>query len=307
MRPRRVTQTSLDEQKQPTRKRWLRVVCYPAIVVVVLYLVTVVLIGNRLIAPAGHVVTRPESQLLIEDVKFASGTGAKIAGWWIPADDSRGTIILCHGIRGDRLTMFSRADFLQAAGYSILLIDLQAHGESSGANVTAGHKERNDVEAAVAYVRGRTAGPIAIVGWSLGGAATVLAHDLQVDAVVLESVYPTIGQAIYNRVYAKLGWFADVPAKSLMTYFEWRLGVSEDDLRPIDRIGGLNCPVLIMNGDADLHTTATEAERMYAAASEPKKLVLVLGAGHVDLHAFNTKQYEREVLTFLDTHLPLVE
>ena len=42
--------------------------------------------------------------------------------------------------------MVNRARFLHAAGYAVLLIDLQAAGESPGKAVTLGYREANDVK-----------------------------------------------------------------------------------------------------------------------------------------------------------------
>jgi fermentation-respiration switch protein FrsA (DUF1100 family) len=64
--------------------------------------------------------------------------------------------------------MVGRAHFLRRAGYSTLLIDLQATGESPGRRITFGWKERLDVIAAVSYIHQITPGRrIVILGSSL--------------------------------------------------------------------------------------------------------------------------------------------
>jgi alpha/beta superfamily hydrolase len=49
--------------------------------------------------------------------------------------------------------MVDRALFLRDAGYSVLLIDFQATGESPGDVITFGWRERLDVLAAVDFLR----------------------------------------------------------------------------------------------------------------------------------------------------------
>jgi dienelactone hydrolase len=61
---------------------------------------------------------------------------------------------------------------------------------------------------------------IGIVGISMGGAAALLASpQLDVNAMVLEMVYPTINQAITNRLTMRLGNWARV----LTPVLSWQL------------------------------------------------------------------------------------
>lgn len=103
--------------------------------------------------------------------------------------------------------MLSRMRLLNAAGYSVLAIDLAAPGESAAARITFGANESRGVAAAVTYLRQACPGErIGIVGVSLGAASFVLARPRPVvDAVVLESMYPTIEDAIANRLAIRLG------------------------------------------------------------------------------------------------------
>ena len=62
----------------------------------------------------------------------------------------------------------------------------------------------------------------------------------------------------------------------------------------------MRCPVFILSGTRDEHTTADETRALFAQAPEPKRLWLVPGAAHVDLHRFASREYERRVLGFLE-------
>ena len=208
--------------------------------------------------------------------------------------------MLLHGLRASRLSMLDRARMLDRLGYSIVMIDLQAHGESPGKLIAVGHLEKHDARAAVDFARQQHPGePIAVIGVSLGGAAALLASPLGMDALVLESVYPTIDKAIQNRVAAQIGALAPLPTALLMIQLNPRLGVAAAQLRPIDHLSDVDCPVFIVSGDADRHTTAAETKAMFAAAREPKELWLVEGAAHVDLYARDPKRYEERVAGFL--------
>ena len=120
---------------------------------------------------------------------------------------------------------------------------------------------------------------------------------------VLEAVYPTIEEAIADRLRIWLG----PPGPSLAPLLTWRLrpqtGVAAEELRPIDRVGQLHVPLLVLAGEADRHTTLAESRRLLAAAPAPKALWVVPRAPHGDLHASAPAEYERRILAFFGQHL----
>jgi len=257
-------------------------------------------VGGALVASAHRAVGPPPTDFAAKTIEIPSKSGATLAAWHLPLPDSHATVIFLHAIRGDRRSMLSRARLFRDRGYSTLLVDLQAHGESRGEQITVGYLERHDVLAAVNYIR--TESPhhqIAIIGRSLGGAATLLAKP-NVDALVLESVYPTVSEAVHNRIAMRLGPLHHVVAPMLLVQLKPRLGCSYSQLRPIDQINKVHCPVLIASGESDQHTTLEETRRIYNAASKPKKLVIFDGAAHVDLLAYDSQKYESEVMGFID-------
>lgn len=260
-------------------------------------------VAGALVAPAHRVVGPPPSGFPAESLTITSSSGSTLAGWFIPCDNATATIILLHSIRSDRRAMLSRAELLHDAGYATLLIDFQAHGESPGENVTAGHRERLDVLAAAEFARNKNPShKIGVVGWSLGGAAALLASPLQIDALVLESVYPTIAEAVHNRVSMRLGVFGQIFAPALLIQLGPRLGIWPSQLCPIDHIQDAGCPVLLAAGDRDVHTTMAETLRLYQRAIEPKQLVVFENVAHSDLLACDRDKYEM-VVSFLDEHL----
>ena len=141
-----------------------------------------------------------------------------------------------------------------------------------------------------------------MVGRSLGGAASLLASPLNIDALVLESVYPTITEAIHNRVSMRFGVLHHILAPALLVQLQPRLGVSPSQLRPIDHIQDVGCPVLVASGDCDQHTTWAETQRLFGAARKPKQLALFEGAAHTDLLTYDRNKYQT-IIDFLNSHL----
>jgi alpha-beta hydrolase superfamily lysophospholipase len=262
------------------------------------------LFGTWLCAPANRPIAAP-ADAAIEAVSFASGSGSTLHGWLAAPATNCGAVILLHGVRSDRRQLLSRVPFLLRAGYTVLLFDFQAHGESPGQHITYGHLESRDAQAAVAFVRQRFPGrPVGVIGTSLGGAAALLAQPpLDVQALVLESVFPTIVDAVKDRIE----WVWCRPARLLSPLLtcqlKLRLGISPEALRPIDRAAEIPTPKLILHGTKDPRTKFAEAEEMFSRAAEPKEFVPVEGADHEDLHLFLGARYEPLILEFLRKHL----
>jgi fermentation-respiration switch protein FrsA (DUF1100 family) len=251
-------------------------------------------------APAPRRVGPPPADLAARSVEFVDQMGRRMRGWLAPGTGAGG-VVLVHGVRETRHAMLDRARFLHRAGYAVLLFDLPAHGESEGDRVTFGVGEASAVRAAVDLLGGTLPGqPIAALGFSLGGAACLLGPEaLPVDALVLEAVYADIDTAVANRLRV----YGGAAGAWLTPLFIWQLGprwgIDARALRPVDAIAHIRAPLLLIAGAADARATPADAERLFAAAPEPKQLWVVPAAGHVDFHRVAPAEYEERVLRFL--------
>jgi len=256
------------------------------------------MLGHPVQVRIGH----PPDDLNAKPVNFESDSGANVHGWWCPVRNSRGAVLLLPSIRANRLSMVDRARFLHRAGYSVLLIDFQATGETKGDRITFGWKESRDAIAAVNFIRNaEPASRVAIIGSSLGGVATLLATPpLKLDTLILEAVPPTIEIATKNRLDNYLGPLGRFGAPLLLRQLHIRLGISADDLRPIDHMADVGCPVFIMSGEKDRSTRPEDTEVLFSHAQSPKQLWFVPKAGHIDLHKAAGAEYESRVLAFLE-------
>lgn len=265
-------------------------------------------IGYALARPAPALVGVAPADLGAEVVQVPREGGTPLAGWIARGTPNRGAVLLLHPLRGNRAVMVSRARFLCRAGFTVLLVDLPAHGESAGDRITFGARESDAARSAIAYLR--LVAPterIGALGASLGAASLLLGTRVPAanaaDAVVLEALYPTIEEAVADRLRIRLGAFGPPIAPLLTAQLPLQVGVTAAMLRPIDRVGLLRVPLLVIAGEADRHTTLAESRRLFAAAPEPKQLWVVPGAPHGDLHASSPVEYERRVLAFFTEHL----
>jgi fermentation-respiration switch protein FrsA (DUF1100 family) len=282
-----------------------RLVAYPLVGLGVAFGVAVLWAGDFLTKPARSNTGAPPAELDARSLTFPSASGGRLSAWFIPGTSARGAVLLLHPIRSNKLAMLSRAQFLKRQGYSIFLVDLQAHGESEGDRITFGHREAKDVRAAVEKLNELAPGEkMGALGVSLGAVAIVLS-DIQgsLAAVVLESPYATIEESLSNRLQIYFGAVGRLLAPFLLAQLEPRLGVSPSQLRPIERIQVLRSPLLVVHGTEDRHTTFEEAQKLYASAPQPKEFYAVQGAAHVDLYAFSPRAYEERVGRFLARYL----
>jgi uncharacterized protein len=276
-----------------------------AIIIFLGFFASVFGVGEVLSHHARRDIGAKPTDLPYESVSIAGAEKQVISGWQLRGKPGFGVVLLLHGVRADRREMLERSKFLNRLGYSVLLIDLPAHGLSSGEQITYGLKEAEGVKSALNHIKNEfPSEKIGVIGASLGAASFVLSKQgSMVSAVVLESMFPSIQDAVKDRLNLYLGPAGELLAPLLLWQLPLRINISPDQLRPIAEIPALHAPVLIMAGDLDKHTTLVETKSIFAAANEPKDLLIFEGAAHVDLHNFAPKVYENKVGNFLFKYL----
>ncbi|MFT3896496.1 MAG: alpha/beta hydrolase [Thermomonas sp.] len=296
--------TKLNRQSSPTtqlRRKTFLAIAILAVVGVIADLA----VGQLLTTPAQRTIGPAPADLDAENVAFESSVGP-ISGWLIHGSRPIGSILLLHGVRSNRKQMVPRARWLKQLGYSVLLIDLPAHGESPGNHITFGYNESKAVDASLVFLhREFPQQPVGVIGVSLGAASTVLAKPVEPpSAVVLESMYPTIGDAVSDRLSLRFGRAGPYLAPLLLWQIPFRLDISTKDLRPKDHLRNRGFAILIASGSKDAHTRIAEAKSIYLSASPPKEFWQVDGAAHVDLFDYDPESYKHHVGPFLRKYLP---
>jgi len=261
--------------------------------------------GGELIDPVPRYIGHPPRTLSVANATFVNGLGTLVHGWVSHGKPGQGVILLLHGLHGDRRDMIPRAEFLSRLGYSVLLIDFQAHGESRAEHVSFGFRESRDVLGAIQYLQYTLPDePIGVIGASLGADAFALTRThLPVDAVVLESMYTSVGEAVASRLRVHVGIFAPLFAPIMGMQVRARLGISGDSEAIRDGMAHIGAPLLMLASTNDPNTPLEEQRGLFAAASQPKEFWAMQGAGRGDLYEFAKGEYERRVSAFLREHL----
>jgi fermentation-respiration switch protein FrsA (DUF1100 family) len=287
-------------------KRLLRWTLIAALLAVFLFVGGSWIFAQRLTRARPSAVGAPPADFPypIESVTFTSSDRQTLSGWLAPAPDSKRGIVLLHGWGGNRKQMLPRARYFREHGFTALLYDARACGESSGDAVTFGYREHLDVIAAVKLLKDRGCTDISCLGVSQGGATILFAADeLQgVKCVICESVFDEMTHAVDRRMRRYTGVPGALSASLMVPFAEHRLGLDIDQVKPADYVGKLPCPVFIVSGDQDKHTWPEDTRRLFEAAREPKELWMVPGARHEDLFRF--PEYPDKVRSFLERHSP---
>jgi len=267
-------------------------------------------------------ITPADWELRFEDFS-AQGKAGAIKGWLFPTISAQGWdapfIVLVHGRDENRAYVYSdrrlRLDASVPCPFTVerlvarlvswsnvVTYDQRAHGESEGRRSTFGYGEGEDIQKVIDYlVERRGAKKIALVGWSLGGSAAILeaANDPRVAAVVVDSSFAVASELLENAA-RRMGYPAWLMSFGVlgMRFF----GMDINKARPIDQIGGIKGPILIIHGEKDPLIPVEQAERLQAAASDAQ-LWVVPGVGHCEAISCHTDEYVNRVEEFLKSAL----
>ena len=217
-----------------------------------------------LYGPARDVSSTPaELGLDFEDVVFKSAEGLDLSGWYIPAKNSKLTVLFCHGNGGNMAHRLDSINIFHNLGLNCFIFDYRGYGDSQGKPSEEG--TYTDAMAAYKWLteeKNVPAEDIIIFGRSLGGSiAAQLASRIEAGALIVESAftsYVDIGKEYYP--YMPVRWFA-------------RFGY-----RTIDYIKEVHCPVMFIYSGNDEIVPYKFGLKLYEAANEPKEFIEIFGS-----------------------------
>jgi fermentation-respiration switch protein FrsA (DUF1100 family) len=176
-------------------------------------------------------------------------------------------VLVCNGNAGNRSLRAALAAALSRMGLAVLLFDYRGYGGNPGHPSEEGLAA--DARAARAYLAGRAeVDPDRLVyfGESLGAAVALrLAVERPPAALVLRSPFASLAE-VGRRHYPL------VPVSLLL----------RDRYDSAARAGRLAAPLLVVAGGRDRIVPAGHSRRLFAAAPQPKRLVVLDGADHND-------------------------
>ena len=221
-----------------------------------------------------------------EEVTFFTDDGLALHGWFVPPDSApaRFTAIIFNGNAGHRGMRAPLAIALARHGVASLLFDYRGYGGNAGAPSEAGLAR--DARAARAYVVGRPdvdANRLAYFGESLGAAVALrLAADASPQALVLRSPFTSLADVGRHH-------YPFLPVRWLL----------RDRYPSLELVPHLSCPILVIAGDRDGIIPIEQSRRLFAAAREPKRMVVIADADHNDDDLLAGPRLIEEVIGFV--------
>jgi fermentation-respiration switch protein FrsA (DUF1100 family) len=255
--------------------------------------------------------TRPSGAIL-EDVSMAAADGAVLKAWYVrPANGNGSAVILLHGMADNREGVTGFASMFLVHGYSVLLPDSRAHGESGGSLVTYGVLEREDVRRWVEWLRPRITGCVDLFGESMGGAIAVQTSAVTsgLCAVVAESSFATFRAIADDRIGQQTGLaqsftrMLGMPMREIaLLYARLRYGVNLADANPLTAIAISRVPTLLISGTEDANIPMRHSMALERAGRSHTQLWIVEGAEHTAAMSVNPAKFEIEVVGWFDRH-----
>lgn len=197
-----------------------------------------------------------------EVVEVTTEDGVRLHGWWVPAEQPRGTLLFFHGNAGNISHRLETISIFHSLGLNIFIFDYRGYGQSTGRPTEKGLYR--DGEAAYRYLveeRGIAPGEIVFFGRSLGGAvAARTATVYPARGLILESTFtsvPDLGAELYR--------FLPVRLLARLRY-DTRAHLAQTDI-----------PVLIIHSEEDEIIPYHHAEALAATAGPRGRLVTIQG------------------------------
>ena len=183
-------------------------------------------------------------------------------------------VLLAHGWEGTARDMVPLANALVERGRSAAVFDMPAHGRSDGRISTL-----PEMAGAIAAVARVTGSPEAVVGHSLGAAATVLALRDGLGASDAALLAPVAEPWLFVRRLADLLALSPDRYLGLVDRISERAGITLDAVDGVAAVRALSARALIIHDPADRQVPFAHGEAL-ARAWPGATLHALTGLGH---------------------------
>ncbi|HJN73261.1 MAG TPA: alpha/beta fold hydrolase [Myxococcota bacterium] len=231
----------------------------------------------------------------VEEVVFDSGEETLYGMWaWQYQPRKHPTLVYFHGNASHMDEYMPRVEVLWNFGYNVFQFDYRGYGRSTGSSshdsaIEDGHAAVDQALLDAPWLR-EGSNQLAYVGLSLGGFVSLhTALDTPPYALVTQDMFASASDLV------ELNFGLDSPDG-------WLFEGAFDNAGAASQ---LEVPYLVLHGADDSYIKPDNAERVYAAANEPKRLFLVPGADHAEMATEQTAVYEQELVGWLETWAPV--
>ena len=228
------------------------------------------------------------------DIEFLAADGVALHGWFFPAANARGSILVLHGNAENLSTHVNSVLWLIREGFNIFIIDYRGYGLSDGEpDLTGVHLDADAALETLFLLSETDRDRVVVLGQSLGGSIAVYTvahsrHRERIRALVIDSAFSSYRRIAREKLSSF--WLFQYP-------LSWTV---RDDYSAERWIGKVSpVPVLILHGLNDPVVPVHHGRILYEAALQPKELWLTARPGHVQSFADEAvrKQFVRYLVT----------
>ncbi len=218
---------------------------------------------------------------LIEFDSKVTGRRAQLHLQVVGEVPDRPVLLYLHGARWNLEGSAWRIERMRDLGFTVVAVDYRGFGRSSSESPTE-DKACEDARAAWDWIAARYPGrPRYVFGHSLGGAIAIdLASRVDDErGTIVEGTFTSIPDVVATM---RWGW---LPVGWLIT----------QRFDAVSKVGAIGSPLLVVHGSEDRLVRPELGQRLYDAAADPKRFVLVEGGSHHNTNGIGQPQYRQAV------------
>lgn len=197
-----------------------------------------------------------------DEIRLITADGVNLSAWYIPASNSRGAVLFCHGNAGNISHRLDSIRIFHELDLDVLIFDYRGYGQSDGNPSEKG--TYLDVQSSWDYlVKSKKIPPhkIILFGRSLGGAvATEMAIRNNAGVLIVESGFISV-PALATRYFP---------------FFPVRY-ISRFNYSTIDKVDKIGIPKLFIHSRDDDIIPYHHGKALYEKAAHPKDFLEIQG------------------------------
>ncbi len=243
-----------------------------------------------------------------QNVYMTSDDGLKLHAYYCESPEKTNKyLIACHGYTSKAADMGVYAMHFTDKGYSVLMPDARAHGESEGNIIGMGWPERLDILKWInTVIEKDPEAQIVLYGISMGAATVMMTSGEDMP----QNVKAVIEDCGYSSVFDELKWQANsmghIPEFPLIYTVslinEIKSDFSLKEASAVEQIKKSTTPTLFIHGSDDWLVPAEMIDKVYDAASCEKEKLVIDGAGHAASSSTAPEIYWSTIFDFVSTY-----
>lgn len=227
--------------------------------------------------------------------------GVKTECWYMPAENPKGSVVICHGYSGDKSSMLDKADEFLKMGYNTLIPDFMGSGGSEGSTTTIGFKEAEQVKMCYDFLKESGDESVLLFGTSMGAVAIMKAldsYELEPSSIIIECPFGSMYKTTCAR-FSEMG-APTFPAAGLLVFWGGvQNGFWAFSHNPTEYAKSINCPTLLLYGEKDSKVSREEIDEIYQNLQGEKNLITYPNAAHENYLIQYKEKWVKDVEGFL--------